>query len=103
MCEVGDLSGKFGLLFPTTTSSGDRDEDSIDPSSLFQHFFLRDPMAPVEANFNANEGDMISSSWSSVAFHCSTGEPLLCSSLRPARCDTPDDDEISRQLKGRST
>ena len=75
MCEVGDLSGKFGMLFPSVGGT------------FFDRTFTFDPVAPIMANFKANEDDHVSAAWSSVAFHCHTGEPLLCASLKLARCE----------------
>eukprot|EP01035_Chromulina_nebulosa_P020958 gene20958-27162_t len=67
-CEVGDLSGKFGTIYP---SSGYTFSSSAPLSDLYP---------PYISNYDKNLKN--SYMWSSVVFHCaSTGTRLLCAEL----------------------
>lgn len=71
-CEVGDLSGKFGLmqpLFPT--------------DFIFTGSISGDPNPPIVANYGMS--DLISKPWKSIMLHCPvTGNPpIMCAKLVP--------------------
>lgn len=74
-CEVGDLSGKFGLmqpLFPT--------------DFIFTGSISGDPNPPIAANYGASDpGSVVSKPWQSIMLHCPvTGNPpIMCAKLTP--------------------
>lgn len=55
VCEVGDLSGKFGYF-------------SANSNKLMTSGFLQDPQAPYAVNYNNDAG--ASEKWLSIVFHC---------------------------------
>lgn len=91
-CEVGDLSGKFGLAMPNE-----------DGTAFDQTTNLVDYMPPYIANYKT--ADEMSYPWQSVVFHCKQGGTrLFCAELiEGSDCDMDtksnkngdDDDEWS--------
>lgn len=75
-CEVGDLSGKFGLAKP-----------SSDATTFEQTTNLVDYMPPYLANYGS--ADAMTYPWHSIVFHCKTGGTrLFCAKLvQGAPCD----------------
>lgn len=67
-CQIGDLSGKFGMATPT--SSG----------LVFEELMLVDYRPPYLSNYL--QDDSISSMWSSVVFHCSDNTRLVCAKFQ---------------------
>jgi hypothetical protein len=67
VCEVGDLSGKFGSVTPNN--------NIIQASPVH----LMDPLAPYTVNLGS--ADTTSTQWNSVVFHCSNGTRLFCAKL----------------------
>jgi hypothetical protein len=83
LCQVGDLSGKFGYAVETFTGS-----------KLFvRSTILTDEQPPYVSNFLTS--DSISTKWSSIVFHCSTGARLVCAKFQliadgqPSACTFP--------------
>ncbi len=70
LCEVGDLTGKFGVIYPKTTAN-------------FQFTTpvpWTDYLPPYPYNFD--RADLVSNMWSSIVFHCrSPSAYLLCAKL----------------------
>eukprot|EP01035_Chromulina_nebulosa_P019720 gene19720-25648_t len=69
-CEIGDLSGKFGIVYPT---EGTVQFSTSDP--------LVDTNPPYEVSYEANVKNSLK--WSSVVFHCGNSEAprLVCAEL----------------------
>lgn len=70
LCEVGDLTGKFGTIYPKSSSN--------------LQFAITspwtDPVPPYPYNFD--RADLASNMWSSIVFHCkSPSAYLLCAKL----------------------
>jgi hypothetical protein len=66
LCQIGDLSGKFGNVFP----------DEVNGKIFTQSTVLTDYQPPIAANHL--QGNGIAEIWSSVVFHSSTGGRLVC-------------------------
>lgn len=88
LCEVGDISGKFGSLLPSSSSS-----------LMFSGSASNDPNPPLPRYYQAS--DRISLPWASVVFHCPVaGNPrILCAQLIPTD-STNDDDSINSNSVG---
>jgi hypothetical protein len=73
LCEVGDISGKFGRMMP----------DSAD-SRIFKGQ-LTDPNPPMDANFGTS--DLVAKPWASVVVHCPADNArLICTQLVRDKC-----------------
>lgn len=71
ICEVGDLSGKFGKLYP--------DENGIVKGDI------TDPVPPISANYESE--DEVSLGWSSIVFHCPVDNSrILCAHFLRDKC-----------------
>lgn len=72
LCEVGDISGKFGRMTPaegTLVFKGD----------------MIDPNPPMDAHFG--EGDLLAKQWSSMVFHCPADNArLFCAQFVREKC-----------------
>jgi len=69
MCEVGDISGKNGVLMPTTGST-----------TIFELTEFVDYLPPYAVNFDTLDTNSLQ--WSSVVFHCPVGGArLICAKL----------------------
>jgi hypothetical protein len=74
LCEVGDLSGKFGKMMP---------DDPVKPA-MFTGTHI-DPMPPLIANYES--GDMISKQWASLVIHCPVDNSrILCGHVAKEQC-----------------
>lgn len=79
-CEVGDLSGKFGLALPASGTN----------LAYSSNGNFADPLPPYGVNYEATtmnkDGQLVSNMWSSVVFHCMTSSTtdsrLLCAKLQ---------------------
>lgn len=70
LCEVGDLSGKLGVVYETSPGS----------QQFNQSIAKADYQPPYEPNFDAR--DAVSSSWKSLVVHCAAdGSRLACGRL----------------------
>mmetsp|Transcript_3297 Transcript_3297/g.2934 ORF Transcript_3297/g.2934 Transcript_3297/m.2934 type:complete len:295 (-) Transcript_3297:33-917(-) len=69
-CELGDLSGKFGIVYPT---EGTVQFSTSDP--------LVDTNPPYEVSYETNVKNSLK--WSSIVFHCGTSAAprLVCAEL----------------------
>mmetsp|Transcript_8365 Transcript_8365/g.8528 ORF Transcript_8365/g.8528 Transcript_8365/m.8528 type:complete len:319 (-) Transcript_8365:134-1090(-) len=66
-CDVGDFSGKFGMIFP----------EAHDHNILSQQDLLVDFHPPYAANYMTQSGEIVP--WISLVFTCgSSGERLFC-------------------------
>uniref|UniRef100_A0A7S4DBL7 Superoxide dismutase copper/zinc binding domain-containing protein n=1 Tax=Heterosigma akashiwo TaxID=2829 RepID=A0A7S4DBL7_HETAK len=79
ICEVGDLSGKFGKVYPSD------DDDDIFQFNLDEEII--DPLAPYPINYNSELG--FSKPWTSIVWHCSSGDRLICAKFQASssECD----------------
>jgi hypothetical protein len=78
LCQIGDLSGKFGNAFP----------DVVNGNIFTQSTVLTDYQPPIAANHLQSNG--IAELWSSVVFHSSTGR-LVCAKfelIADSDCET---------------
>ena len=67
LCEVGDLSGKLGVVYETYSGS----------QQFNQSVAVADYQPPYEANFDAS--DTVSGQWASLVVHCAAdGSRLAC-------------------------
>ena len=71
-CEVGDISGKFGNLMPSS--------NMVFSSSSSGTDFLTDSYGPYTAAYDTNDAPL-SIMWRSVVWHCGSGERLVCANL----------------------
>lgn len=60
LCEVGDLSGKFGKMMPESAAD-----------LTFKDEVILDHLGPLQANYDVTE-EGIRKSWLSIVFHCTT-------------------------------
>lgn len=75
LCEVGDIAGKLGTLFP----SGD--------DAMAYAGELVDPFPPSAINFGNGSNSGIATSWESIVLHCpSSGDRLLCAAFKRVTC-----------------
>lgn len=99
LCEVGDISGKTGLLFPA--SATDLTFSSAQPVTDYQ--------PPYDYNYKAQDADSLM--WSSVVFHCvaNANARLVCADFSTTtggllNCAVPftefSDDETGDDDKG---
>lgn len=73
ICEVGDLSGKFGPMMP-----------SLANNMVFVGKHI-DTMPPTPANYY-NE-DAVSKKWASLVLHCpADNSRILCAQFLPEKC-----------------
>ena len=75
-CEVGDLSGKFGVAFGTGPGG-----------MTFSFNYPQLASAPIDYTppyvYNFNKADSISNQWASIVFHCAAdGSRQICSKLQ---------------------
>jgi hypothetical protein len=87
LCEVGDLSGKLGVLYPKGSSN-----------AYFEKSQLQDSYPPFASNYRTS--DEITDMWSSIAVSCNEDDTtLICARLHFSddECDTKpfSDDYIS--------
>lgn len=78
LCEVGDLSGKFGKALPLSANS-----------NVFDSDVLLDPYAPLISDYNSNS--IVTLGWKSVNFHCldTAGSRFLCGQFLPRDSSSP--------------
>eukprot|EP01038_Epipyxis_sp_PR26KG_P005159 gene5159-7182_t len=73
LCEVGDISGKFGKLLPAASGS------------LVFKASMVDPNPPLAVNYQTS--DLISKQWASIVFHCpADNSRLFCAQLIRDKC-----------------
>ena len=69
LCEVGDLSGKFGNAVPV---------NKVADTGQTPYW---DPQAPYSYNYITDGPNGLTTMWSSIVFHAKGGERLLCAKL----------------------
>jgi hypothetical protein len=79
-CEIGDLSGKFGLAQVTAGTSDQTKLDVLPPTA--DRYLRNDPLSPYVADFAGSA--WANTGWTSVVFHCNDAAStrLFCSELR---------------------
>lgn len=89
-CEVGDIAGKLGTLFPDSGT-----DNRIYSGSLV------DPFPPSAVNFGGvDAADGIATAWQSLVLHCpSSGARLLCAQFTPLSCSDSSNDNTSEQVE----
>lgn len=92
LCQVGDLSGKFGTIFGS--------------NSIFkQSSVIYDEQPPYLSNYLSS--NKLSTMWSSIVFHCSDNARLVCAKFKlipigqSSACSFPtvsDDAQLEREI-----
>lgn len=71
-CEIGDLSGKFGMAFPTRGDSAKFEQDEL----------LVDYHPPYDAYYGSKLVGYVNG-WASVTFSCLGGGNVVCAKVQP--------------------